>query len=107
MFGNVGDMMGMIKKAKELQSNFKKVQSEMASVEASAKSPEGLVEVTAKGDFTISRISISPDAIDKNDPELLEGLILETVNNALVNVKAKYQAEVSKLTGGINIPGLF
>jgi hypothetical protein len=105
MFGNLGQMAGLMKKAQEFHKNLKGTKEELAKIECAGKSADGMVEVLAGGDLSIKKIFISPDAL--NDRESLEKLVEEAVNNALAGIKAQSQAKLSELTGGIDIPGLF
>jgi DNA-binding YbaB/EbfC family protein len=107
MFGNLGEMAGLMKKASQIQDNMKKMKEEMANVEVSGQSGGGQVEVLASGDFKIKKIIVKPECVNAEDTELLEDLILSAVNNALDAAKLKAQEEMNKVTGGINIPGLF
>lgn len=106
MFGNLGDMMGMMKKAKEIQGNLKKLQDEMASMEAVGKSPEGHVEAVASGDMSIKKIIINPSLLG-TDADIIQAQVTTAVNNALAQIKTTHQAKMAEVTGGIKIPGLF
>jgi len=106
MFGNLGDMMGMMKKAKEIQGNLKKLQDEMATMEAVGKSQEGHVEAVASGDMSIKKIIINPSLLT-TDAEIIQSQVTAAVNNALMQIKAIHQSKMTEVTGGIKIPGLF
>lgn len=105
MFGNLGEMAGMLKKLKDAQSNIKKAQDEMAKIEVTAKSSCGSVEVVVKGDFTVKNVIIKESAA--GDVELLQNAVSEAFNLALVEVRKKALEQLSGITGGLNIPGLF
>lgn len=105
MFDNLGQMMGLMKKAGEIQSNLAKMKEELGSREYAASSGGDAVQVVVSGDFQLRRISIADAAL--KDRELLEDLILTAANNALLNAKVAAQEELKKATGGLNIPGLF
>ena len=105
MFGNLGELANLMKKAKDIQKNLKDMQGELASIECTGESGNGIVEAVVSGDLAIKRIFIKEEAMA--DREILEELIQTALNNALAGVKAKSQEKLSKLTGGINIPGLF
>ena len=67
----------------------------------------GAVKVVANGQKRIVSIKIDPETIDKDDPEMLEDLVLTAVNQALADAEEMAARELSKFTGGMNIPGLF
>jgi len=94
--------------------NAQSMQAKMASMQASLKervidasAGDGLVTAFVNGDQELLKIEIDPKAIDPDDPEMLEDLVLAAVNKAMTEMKAMIQAEMSKVTGGMNIPGLF
>lgn len=105
MFGNLAEMAGLMKKAKDLQSNLKNIRAELAETEVTAESGSGKVQVVAACDNRIKKIIISPDCT--GDVEILEDLVTLAVNNALDKVKLHTQSKMADLTGGLNIPGLF
>lgn len=106
MFKNLGDMAGMMKKAKEMKSNISKMQSEMADYEASSSSSDGIVDVCVSGDFTVKQIKINCDSDNLPEKQILENSIAEAVNSALLNVKQKGKDALSDATGGIDLPGM-
>lgn len=106
MFGNLGEMAGLMKKAKVMQENMKKAQEEVAQMEVNGSSGGGQIEVIVTGDFIIKSIKINPECLDSSDPELLEDLVLTAVNNAVNEAKIQAQGKMSEVTSGINIPGL-
>ena len=69
-------------------------------------SASGMVEVKMLGDRTITSVKIKPEAVDPDDVEMLEDLILAAVNEALRKAEQMVAEEMSKITGGLNIPGL-
>ena len=94
--------------------NAQSMQAKMASMQASLKervidasAGDGLVTAFVNGDQELLKIEIDPKVIDPDDPEMLEDLVLAAVNKAMTEMKAMIQAEMSKVTGGMNIPGLF
>lgn len=106
MFGKLGDMAGMMKKAQEMQRNMAAAQEELAKTEVKGCSDCGKVEVTTTCDMTIRRVTIQQECFDTNDPEILENQILTAVNRAIAAAKVKTQEKMSELTGGLDIPGL-
>jgi DNA-binding YbaB/EbfC family protein len=104
MLGNLGNMMGALKQAKELQSRMAEVQAELASKRFVADSGGGAVAVTVDGKGTVINVKIDPTATA--DVELLEDLVKAAVCAAVRKSQEAMQEELSKLTGGFNIPGL-
>ncbi len=106
MFGKIGDMGGMMKKAYEMKKEFGKVQEELAETEVTGVCGTS-VEVTATADMKIKRIRIAPEAVNSGETEKLEDLVLIAVNNALDEAKKYSQQKMMRITGGLNLPGLF
>lgn len=106
MFGKLGDMAGMMKKAQEMQRNMVAAKEELARTEVKGYCEGGKVEVVATCDMTIKRISIQQECVDPNDSDILEEQVLSAVNNAITMAKNKAQEKMSEITGGIDIPGL-
>ncbi|MBE6380563.1 MAG: YbaB/EbfC family nucleoid-associated protein [Lentisphaerae bacterium] len=104
MFGSLGEMANMIKKAKEIQKNMAAMKEEMARTEFSASSPDQEVVVVVSGDFQIKNIKIA-SSIAGN--ENLGSIVTATTNSALAAAKSAMQSKMQEITGGLNIPGLF
>ena len=105
--GGMGNMNNMIKQAQKMQQDMLKMQEEMETAEFEATSGGGAVTVKVSGKKEISSISISPEVVDPDDVEMLEDLILVAVNEAMKKVDELNSQKLGKLTGGMNIPGLF
>ncbi|MFA7232240.1 MAG: YbaB/EbfC family nucleoid-associated protein [Victivallaceae bacterium] len=105
MFGNLAEMAGLMKKAKDIQKNMKGMKEELAQAEITGCSPCNKVKVVLSGDFIVKKLSIAPDCV--SDVAALENLITAAVNNALETTKKDALEKITGLTGGINIPGLF
>lgn len=99
-FGN------MMKQAQKLQASMAKLQEELASKTVEATSGGGMIKVLANGKQQIISISIEKEVVDPDDVEMLQDLILAAVNDALSKSQEMVSHEMSKLTGGMNIPGL-
>ena len=106
MFGKIGDMAGMMKKAYEMKKEFGKIQEELADIEVKGICGTS-VEVTATADMKIQHIRIAPEVVNSGDAAKLEDLVLVAINNAIDEAKKISQQKMSRLTGGLNIPGLF
>lgn len=94
--------------------NAQGMQAKMAQMQASLKervidgsAGDGLVTAYVNGEQELLKIEIDPKVVDPDDPEMLEDLVLAAVNKAMNEMKAMVQDEMSKITGGMNIPGMF
>ena len=96
----------MMRQAKELQAKLAKAQQELAETTIEASSGGGAVKVTINGQQQIQSVKISPEAINPDDVELLEDLVLTAVNEAVAKSQELAAKRLGKLTGGLNIPGL-
>lgn len=102
-----GGMGNLMKQAQQMQQKMLKMQEEMAQRTVEASVGGGMVTVVANGKAEVLRIKIEPQVVDPNDVEMLEDLILAGVNEALRKAQEMVADEMSKLTGGMKIPGLF
>lgn len=96
----------LMKQAQKMQTDVARVQAEVAQIEKSFSVGGGAVQATARGDNTLTRIKIEPAALNPNDAEALEDMILSAVNGALETVKKDAGEKLSAVTAGLNIPGL-
>jgi len=96
----------MMKQAQQLQSKMLKLQEEMADKTVETSSGGGMVKVVANGRQQVLSIQIEKEVVDPDDVEMLQDLILAAVNDALIKSQEMANQEMSKLTGGLNIPGL-
>lgn len=100
------NVMKLMKQAAAMQENIRKLQEELATREYSFSAGGGAVTAVAGGDMTVKRIQISPSAVDPADVEMLQDLVLAAVNGALGAARDAAAAEMAKVTGGLNLPGL-
>lgn len=102
------NMQGMLKQLQEMQQKIARVQNDLEQKTVTAESGGGMVKVIANGRQKIQQIKIERDAINPEDIDMLEDLIVAAVNKALGEAAALSQAEMAKATGGMlpNIPGL-
>ena len=96
----------MMKQAQKLQAGMVKLQEELALRTIEATSGGGMIKVQANGKQQIVSIKIEKEVVDPNDVEMLQDLLLAAVNDALSKSQEMVSQEMSKLTGGISIPGL-
>jgi DNA-binding YbaB/EbfC family protein len=96
----------MMKQAQQLQAKMAKLQEEMSEKTVETSSGGGMVKVVANGRQQLVSIQIEQEVVDPDDVEMLQDLILAAVNDALAKAQDMVSGEMSKLTGGLNIPGL-
>ena len=95
-----------MRQAQELQAKLAKAQEELAEAKIEASSGGGAVTVTVNGQQQVLSVKISPEAIEPDDVEMLEDLVLAAVNEALTKSQEMAAKRMGKITGGLNIPGL-
>jgi nucleoid-associated protein EbfC len=96
----------LMKQAQRIQKQMEDVQAALAAKTVEATSGGGAVKVTARCDGTMSAIKIDPAALNPNDAQILEEMLISAVNNAMGQAKEISNAEMGKVTQGLNIPGL-
>lgn len=98
---------GIMKQAQMMQQKMAKLQEEAANRTAEATAGGGAVTAVVSGKNQILSLVIKPEAVDPQDVEMLQDLVMAAVNEALKKVQAQFAEEMNKVTGGLNIPGLF
>ena len=106
MFGG-GNMQGMMKKVQKMQKDMKKMQDELKVRTVEATVGGGTLTIVRNGEKTVESVTIDPSVIDPEDKEMLEDLIVAAVNEAGKKVDDMMAQEMSKITGGMNLPGMF
>jgi DNA-binding YbaB/EbfC family protein len=99
-------MGNLLKKAQQLQEKMAKLQEELSEKTVETSAGGGMVTVIATGKQEIASIKIDPEVVNQEDIEMLEDLVLAAVNDALFQAKQMVSEEMTKLTGGVTIPGL-
>ena len=107
MGGGPQNMNSMVKQAQKMQEQILKLQEDIEQREFTSTSGGGAVEVVVTGRKELKSINIKPEVVDKDDIEMLQDLIISAVNEAINNVETTTEAEMSKITGGVSLPGLF
>lgn len=102
-----GGMQGLMKQANQMQAKMKKMQEELALREYEGTSGGGAVVAKMKGESELVSLKIDKDVIDGDDVEMLEDLILTAVNDVMKTAKETSSKEMEKVTGGLNMPGMF
>lgn len=100
------NMNQMMKQAQKMQADMLKAQDDLKNEVVEAAAGGGMVRVTANGQGDILSIEINPEIIDSGDAEMLQDMVLVAVNDAAEKAKELQSSLMSKMTGGLNIPGL-
>ena len=100
------NMMKMMKQAADMQKNMEKAQAELAERTVEFSAGGGAVTVVATCDVMVKSIKIDPQAVDPDDVEMLEDLVLAGVDGALKKARDTASEEMSKLTAGLGLPGM-
>lgn len=99
--GMPGNMANLMKQAQKMQKQMEEATKELEEKEMTATAGGGVVEVTVSGKREVTRIKIDPEAVDPDDVEMLEDLIMAATNQALRQMEEETAAAMSKLTGGM------
>ncbi|MBD7912548.1 MULTISPECIES: YbaB/EbfC family nucleoid-associated protein [Clostridium] len=102
-----GNMNNLMKQAQMLQKQMQEAQKEIESAEFEASAGGGAITVRVSGKKEVLGINIKPEVVDPDDVEMLEDLVLSAVNEALRKADEETSNKMGKLTGGMNMPGLF
>jgi DNA-binding YbaB/EbfC family protein len=105
--GGGGGQAAQMRQIQAMQAEMAKMQEELEAKEVETTAGGGAVAVRVNGKKEVVSIKIDPDVMDKEDPEMLEDLILVAVNEGLRQIEEMSQADMSTLTGGLNLPDGF
>lgn len=97
----------MLKQAQKMQARMQAVQEEVARETVEATAGGGMVTATVYGDLRVKSIEIDPEALDPEDVEMLQDMIVAAVNEGIADAQAMVEERMGAVTGGMNIPGLF
>lgn len=101
------NMNQMMKQVKKMQEQMMKAQEELGSKTVEGTAGGGVVTVVVNGHKKVQQITIKPEAVDPEDVDMLQDLVIAAVNDALGKVDELANQDLGKYTGGMNIPGLF
>ena len=99
-----GNMNNMIRQAQKMQQDMMKAQEELESKTYEAQAGGGVVSAVVSGKKELISVAIDPEAVDPDDVEMLQDLIVAAVNEALRKASDDAASQMSKLTGGLNLP---
>ncbi len=97
----------MIRQAQKMQQDMIRMQQEQEAKTFTAKSGGGMVAATVNGKHELVNLEINPEAVDPEDVEMLQDLVMAAVNEAMRSADAEAANNMSRLTGGLNLGGLF
>jgi nucleoid-associated protein EbfC len=106
MAKGIGGMGNLLKQAQEMQSRMAKIQEELAQKTVDGSAGGGMVRVTVNGQLALTAIKIDPTVINSEEKEMLEDLIMAAINDGMRKARDMASSEMSKITGGLRIPGL-
>ena len=99
-----GINMNMIKQAQKMQENMQKMQAELEAKEYSAQAGGGVVSATVTGKRELVSLTIDPEAVDPEDVEMLQDMIMAAVNEAIRSAETDMADNMRQITGGLNLP---
>ena len=102
-----GNMQSMLRQAQKMQADMAKLQEELDAREYTARSGGGAVTAVVDGKHRLKTLEIQPEVVDPEDTEMLADLVIAAVNEAVRQAAETSEAEMSKVTGGMNLPGMF
>ncbi|MCG8501241.1 MAG: YbaB/EbfC family nucleoid-associated protein [Firmicutes bacterium] len=105
--GGMGNMNKMLKQAQKMQQDMAKLQEELEEKTVEASAGGGAITVIATGKKEIQEIKIDPEVVDPDDVEMLQDLVMAAVNEAIRKAEEMMSSEMGKITGGMNLPGMF
>ena len=100
------NMQQMMKQARKMQDQLAAAQENIAQTTVDASAGGGMVKVTVNGDMQITALTIDPEALDPDDVEMLEDMVVAAVNEAMRGIGEIANKQMSAITGGLNIPGM-
>lgn len=103
----MGNMNKIMKQVQKMQKDMLKLQEELKEKTVEATAGGGVVKAVASGKKQLVSVEIQPEVVDPDDIEMLQDLILAAVNEALQKAEDMVTDEMGKITGGMNLPGMF
>ena len=103
---NMGNMQGMMKKVQKMQAEMLKMQEELKTRTVETTVGGGALTIVANGKKEIESINIKPEVLDPDDVEMLQDMIVSGVNEAMRKIDEMTEREMSKITGGMKLPGM-
>jgi len=101
-----GNMQQQLKQMQEMQRQMEVMQSELEEKEITTTAGGGAVEITINGKRELTKLNIDPEVVDPDDVEMLQDLVMAAVNEGIRQIDEMSNNEMSKLTGGLDLPGM-
>lgn len=105
--GGMGNMGAMMKKVQKMQADMLKMQEDLKKRTVDASAGGGAVTVVVSGKKEVKSVKIDPSAVDPEDVEMLEDMILTAINDGMKQIDEMTEKEMGKVTGGMKLPGMF
>ena len=102
-----GNQAAMMRQVQKMQQEMLRMQEEMETKTYSATTGGGMVKATVNGKHEVVGLEINPEAVDPDDVEMLQDMVIAAVNEAMRAAETESANNMSRLTGGLNLPGLF
>ncbi|QDU68809.1 YbaB/EbfC family nucleoid-associated protein [Engelhardtia mirabilis] len=107
MAGSFGEMGNLLKQAQEMQRQLERIRSELAEAVVEGTAGGGAVRVEVTGDRRVQSLSISDEVIKTGDKSMIEDLVLSAVQDGLTKAEQLAEQTMTKVTGGMQLPGMF
>ena len=104
---NMGDMSGLFQQAQKMQRDLRTLKEDLRKRTVSGEAGGGMVKVFVNGQQEVLKIELDPSTVDPDDVDMLEDLILVAVKEGIKKSKELEEEEMSRVTGGLNLPGMF
>ena len=105
--GAASNTQGMLKQAQKMQAQIAQVQAQLEEKEHTVSVGSGAVEVVMSGKKELKALTIKPEVVDPEDIEMLQDLVISAVNEVIREIEDESAKEMEKISGGMNLPGLF
>jgi nucleoid-associated protein EbfC len=102
-----GGVNNIMRKAQKMQSQIKKIQEEIGETRVEASAGGGVVTAVVNGNSELLELRLAPEVVDPEEIEMLQEMVIIAVNQAMKAASDMMNTEVEKVTGGLNLPGLF
>ena len=107
MSGSFGEMGNLLKQAQKMQAAMDEAREELKAITVEGSSGGGVGRVIVTGDGSVQEVALTDDALAGNDKELLEDLLLAALRDGITKATTLREERMGKVTGGLNLPGLF
>ena len=105
--GGPGNIQQMLKQAQQAQQKMEETQAQIEAEEFTAQAGGGMVSVVMTGKKELKNVTIAPEAVDPEDVEMLQDMVVAAVNEVIRQIDEKMTTEMQKVTGGLNVPSMF